>query len=263
MTDDDTPKKEDPPQLVGWTKSYTLDGDTTEFNPRELQIHEFSPEMRAQMSHVKLPRLDPKYFEDTAPPNGSKLAASSEPDSSPTAATPIAAELAAETAPPKHAWARDHWHLGVFALLVVGGAVYLWLREGEPARNARVTHQSVNAATTSKPQPAVAPDTRPTSNERVPSSPSAAAAPSAIDTGDQRHTAPIAPTSSAATSSKATAAVLPTSSPARAPRHPEQTELAPAPPASPDSAERATSSSAAAPKPASPRKKRWIELSDE
>jgi hypothetical protein len=49
-----------PPRLTGASKSYNLDGDTAEFDPGALQVHEFSPEMRQQISATKLPRFKPR-----------------------------------------------------------------------------------------------------------------------------------------------------------------------------------------------------------
>lgn len=65
----DKPKDDEARARRAASKSYSLDGNTAEFDAGANQIHEFSPEQRRKMSETKLPPLDPKLLEDTFPPN--------------------------------------------------------------------------------------------------------------------------------------------------------------------------------------------------
>ncbi|MFZ5893271.1 MAG: hypothetical protein ACOY0T_19585 [Myxococcota bacterium] len=141
------------------SKSYTLDGDTTEFNPWELQIHEFSPELRRRISELEKPKLDPQCLEDTLPPAGRGTPpAPVEPVPSPDlpgVASPSTAVDPVSGAPePDRRRFNDRWRLGGLALLIVAGALYFGFRDASsnssrPEHNVsgKVATVSVRAAT--------------------------------------------------------------------------------------------------------------------
>ncbi|MFZ5895018.1 MAG: hypothetical protein ACOY0T_28420 [Myxococcota bacterium] len=65
----DNPDNKKPRVAPSTTKSYNLDGTTAEFDPGAFQVHAISPELRRKMLVGKLPERDPKFYQDTLPPN--------------------------------------------------------------------------------------------------------------------------------------------------------------------------------------------------
>jgi hypothetical protein len=58
--------------LADGIKSYTIDGDTTDFDAGEFQAHVISPEFRKKILAEKLPDVDPESLQDTVPPGRGK-----------------------------------------------------------------------------------------------------------------------------------------------------------------------------------------------
>jgi hypothetical protein len=58
------------------------------FNPYGFSVLTVPPDLRREMVHAKLPRLDPKYFQDTVPPHHA-LEAPPPSDGEPEAVTPV------------------------------------------------------------------------------------------------------------------------------------------------------------------------------
>lgn len=190
MSDED--KKATVPDLPS-AKSYSADGVTVEFDPSALQVHAISPELRQQMSGTELPRLDPKYLQDTAPPNRSDAALTTANQAA--ATTQPSLRRIQQAALPEPAWRRSALH-GLLALVVLA---LLW-------EVTVLVRGSLSAREASQPEP---PGSVPSSPGAPPRDVETAEPATGLETEHVSEPAQAEPALPASTSSRAEAASVP------------------------------------------------------